>query len=136
MGCSDFKQIRLGEFLNYNFDTAGEFEQDPLSLGDAVDVGAAKSVAVTITALNASLNNGSVSFDFMTAPINNEAYYSKVEGDTAISIDTSSAEAVAYFKTTDKLSRFFFIKARTTSNPTSDATLSCTIDLVVRGCGG
>jgi len=41
MGCGDFKQIRIGEYLTFRFDAAGDLFDDPLTLADALDVGGA-----------------------------------------------------------------------------------------------
>ena len=133
MACGDFKQIRIGEYLTFRFDSSGEFAQNPLALSDAIDVGAAGKVTVTITFTRTDLHGGDLRFKFATAPVNVEEYYVDVGVNIDLTDDITTVTAV--MDSTHDLSRFFRLIPEVTTNPSADASVTCTIDAIVRGCG-
>ena len=131
-GCGEFKQIRIGEFLKIEFTAAGAASTDPLDLSDAIDVGGAKSVSVTILALSVDLDGATkIAFGFQTGPINNDDYYAVTT--TTIEFDADSSDSETKFAKGEDLSRFFRLVPKLTGTPTTKASILCTIDVVVRG---
>ena len=55
MGCGEFRQVRIGEFLEFGIDTSGNVTS-PLDLSDAIDLAGAGNIALTITINSADLN--------------------------------------------------------------------------------
>jgi len=70
----------------------------------------------------------------MTAPVNVEEYYVSVG--VSIDITDDITKVTAVMDSTADLSRFFRLVPEVVTNPTATATVVCTIDAVVRGCGG
>lgn len=135
MGCGEFRQVRIGEFLTFTIDSGGVVTS-PLSLEDAIDLGGAGTVGVTVTVNNAALDGGQLKFSTRTAPINNGAYYAETDPDDSILLTTDITSNEAFFLQTSSLSRFLSLGASCPTDPTTGATVICTIDVVIRGCSG
>ena len=132
MGCGDFQQIRLGEMLEFAFDSGGNLKDNPLDLSSSIDVGGANKVAVSITPCSIDLDGAtSIEFVFRTAPINGDAFFAAMQGG-GTNIEMSFNSTNNQFETAEGLSRFWGLAPKITGSPTSEAKLVCTIDVLLR----
>jgi len=136
MGCGgDFQQVRLGEMIEFTWDSSGNLQTSALDLSDAIDLGGANVVAVSITPCKVSLGSGvtGVDFNFMTAPINSKSFYADVkDGGSTVAATITGDGAV--FERGEGFSRFFALMPADTVNGTATTSteITATIDVVVR----
>ena len=85
-------------------------------------------VTVTVSAIN--LNGASsIDFTFKTAPINSTSFYTDLPTAVTLSVDTVG---LAVFQSAEGFSRFFMLSAVPDANPSGTATLTATVDVIVR----
>ena len=131
MGCNDnFQQIRLGERLYFEWDSSGDPVAEPLSEADAIDLGAATFVGLTIVVSQFTGDN--ITWTFRSAPINSLAFYTPVKATGANVTITVSTDGANFQTARDALSRFFML-APSIGSPTQTTSCYATIDVVVRG---
>ena len=131
MGCNDnFQQIRLGERLYFEWDNSGDPVAEPLSEADAIDLGAASFVGLTIVISEFTGDN--ITWTFRSAPINNLRYYTPVKASGASVTITVSADGASFQSAMDALSRFFML-APSIGSPSQTTSCYATIDVIVKG---
>ena len=134
MGCGEVRQVRLGEMIEFKWDSSGSLVSNPLDESSNINLGAANTVAVSIAPCSVALGTGvsSVEFSFATAPINGRAFYAPVK-DAGSAVEVSVSDATPVFVSAGGFSRFFQLMVpETLSGATGETTLVLTIDVVVR----
>jgi|GEM_PF-2896218 len=136
MSCNKVRQYRIGELLKFEFDTSGNLTANPLSLADSIDLGNADEATITLTVVHSDVHTGTLRFVLETGAINATGYFAATSAAIDVSTDRNATDPRTQIAHASGLSRFLAISPEVNSNPTSDGTVVCTIDVIVRGCGG
>lgn len=134
MSCGDFQQIRIGEFLTFNW-SGNDLVKNPLDLSDAIDVGKFRGLTVSIVIFDFDKGGASdMKLLGSTAALNNDTYYADTNdtGFSLGSVDTSNGP-VAMVATFEELSRFWQIGPQLVGDASgTNPKLQVTIDVVAR----